>query len=261
MSTANTSTLTILQFFLIFLAALTAGALNAVAGGGSFFTFPTLLFVGVPSIIANATNTIALWPGVVAGIGAYRREIARLKPHLATFGVVSLIGGGLGAWLLLNTEETAFTRMVPYLLLIATLVFASSGYINRYTRNHSGPGFAANRLLALSIQLVIATYGGFFGGGIGIMMLALLSVSGIEDMNQMNALKLTLNATINGVAVVMFIVAGKVLWPAALVMIVGAILGGYGGAMLAQRVEQVWVRRFVVAVGALLTIYFFTKYH
>jgi hypothetical protein len=112
----------------------------------------------------------------------------------------------------------------------------------------------------LLLQFAIAVYGGFFGGGIGIMMLALLSVSGLETMNQMNALKLALNALINGVAVITFIVAGVVNWPAALVMIVGAVVGGYGGAIAAQRVEQVWVRRFVVGVGAILTIYFFNKY-
>jgi hypothetical protein len=171
-----------------------------------------------------------------------------------------MVGGGLGALLLLKTGETAFSRMVPFLLLLATVIFASSGSLNRWLRSRDGRTLANHQWIVLLLQFMIAVYGGFFGGGIGIMMLALLSVSGFEDMNQMNALKLVMNALINGVAVLIFILAGQVNWPAALVMIVGAILGGYGGAILAQRVEPIGVRRFVVGVGALLTVYFFIKY-
>jgi hypothetical protein len=252
--------MTLLQFGFLFLAAVAAGGLNAAAGGGSFFTFPTLLFVGVPAISANATNTIALWPGVLASVGAYRRQLGKIKQHLLTFGLTSLIGGGAGALLLLNTQESTFSKMIPFLLLLATIIFATSDRLNVWLRERTGHTLADNLWVLLLVQLVIAVYGGFFGGGIGIMMLALLSVSGIDDINQMNALKLVLNAMINGVAVVIFIVNGVVNWPAALVMIVGAIMGGYGGGLLAQRVKQVWVRRFVVMVGSVLTIYFFYKY-
>ena len=252
--------MTLLQYGLLFIAAAAAGAMNAAAGGGSFFTFPTLLFVGVSPIIANATNTVALWPGVIAGVGAFRQELGKIRPHLATFGVVSLVGGGIGAVLLLNTQETTFSKMIPFLLLLATVIFASSGWFNRWQRAHAGGGIAGHRWLVLVLQLLIAIYGGFFGGGIGIMMLALLSVSGFEDMLEMNALKLVLNVMINGVAVIIFVVAGMINWPAALVMIVGSVSGGYGGGMLTRRLPQIWVRRFVVAVGVVLTIYFFDRY-
>jgi uncharacterized protein len=252
--------MTLIQFGLLFLAAIAAGAMNAVAGGGSFFTFPALLFVGVPSIEANATNTIALWPGVLAGIGAYRHELAHLRDKLLPMAVVSLIGGGMGALLLLNINESTFEKMIPFLLLLATAIFASSPRVNQWMRSRKGPTLADRQWLVLLMLFAIAVYGGFFGGGIGIMMLALLAISGFEDISQMNALKLVLNAMINGVAVVLFVIAGKVVWAAGLVMIAGAILGGYFGALLAQRVQQIWVRRFVVAVGSFLTIYFFYKY-
>ncbi len=252
--------LTPVQLVLVFLAAAGAGVLNAVAGGGSFLTFPTLLFVGIPSIRANATNTIALWPGVVAGIGAYLKEVRSQVSRLIPMGIISMLGGGIGAWLLLHIQETTFSHMIPYLMLIATAIFASSGVINGWLRSQNKPALAGSLWAILIFQFLIAIYGGFFGGGIGIMMLALLSVSGFENMNRMNAVKLTLNALINGVAVIMFIAAGAVEWAAAVVMIVGAILGGYGGARLAQRVDQKWVRRFVVGVGTLLTVYFFFKY-
>lgn len=252
--------MTIVEYGLLFVAAMAAGALNAVAGGGSFFTFPTLLFVGVPSIEANATNTIALWPGVLAGVGAYRKELAALKDRLLWMGAISLVGGGVGALLLLRTDESTFERMIPFLLLLATVIFGTSPRVNAWMRSRKGGTLADNRAALVVLQFVIAVYGGFFGGGIGIMMLALLAISGMEDMSQMNALKLVLNTLINGVAVITFVVAGAVIWDAAVVMIIGAILGGYGGALLAQRVEQVWVRRFVVTVGAFLTVYFFYQY-
>lgn len=252
--------ITPLEFAFLFLAAVAAGGLNAVAGGGSFFTFPTLLLVGVPSVPSNATNTIALWPGVVAGIGAYRQHLSKLRSRLLPYATISMIGGGAGAWLLLSIPETTFERMIPFLMLTATSIFASSGPINRWMRSGEHGTLESRLWLLLLLQFVIAVYGGFFGGGIGIMMLALLSVSGIEDMNEMNSLKLVLNAMINGVAIILFVLGGKIYWPAAAVMIIGAIAGGYAGAMVAQRVEQKWVRVFVIVVGSVLTIYFFTKY-
>src|SRR5687768_16086168 len=156
--------MTLPEYALLFIAALAAGALNAVAGGGSFFTFPTLLFVGVPSIEANATNTIALWPGVLAGVGAYRKELASLRDRLVWMGLISLVGGGVGALLLLNTDESTFERMIPFLLLIATVVFATSPRVNQWLRSREGPTLAENRLAIVVLQFIIAVYGGFFGG-------------------------------------------------------------------------------------------------
>lgn len=252
--------MTLLEFVFLFAAAVAAGAQNAIAGGGSFYTFPSLVFVGVPEITANATNTIALWPGVLAGISAYRDQLPKLRKKLLAYGPVSLIAGGLGAILLLKTPESTFEKLIPFLLLLATLIFASSARINRYLRSRKITALENNLWISLLLQFVIGVYGGYFGGGIGIMMLALLSVSGMDDLNEANALKLVLNSLINGVAVVIFIAAGAVLWSAAVVMIVGAIIGGYGGAILARRVDQKYMRMFIVAVGLFLTVYFFIKY-
>jgi uncharacterized protein len=252
--------ITLLEFMFLFLAALAAGGLNAVAGGGSFFSFPTLIAVGVPSIQANATNTVALWPGVVSSSVAYRKTLHKLRDRLLRFGAVSLIGGGVGAWLLLNTPESTFERLIPFLLLLATAIFATSPRINAWLRSQNRHPLENNIPAQMVLQFVIGIYGGYFGGGIGIMMLALLAISGMDDLNEANALKLVLNTLINGVAIIIFVVAGQIVWAAAGVMIVGAVLGGYGGALAAQRVDQKYVRRFVVTVGALLSVYFFYKY-
>jgi uncharacterized protein len=254
--------MTITQALFLFGAAALGGALNAVAGGGSFFSFPALLFVGVPEVSANATNSVALWPGYVASMAAYRRELARLWRELLGLCVMSLIGGAIGALLLLRTSDATFARMIPWLLLAATLIFATSQPAMRWLRArqpHNGAASPRRRLVVTLLQLPIAIYGGFFGGGVGILMLAALAIAGMEDIHEMNALKALFSALINGVAVLLFIVAGVVQWPAALVMIGGAIVGGYGGAALARLIKPPLVRRFVIAVGAVLTVYFFIK--
>jgi uncharacterized membrane protein YfcA len=252
----------LLQALFLFGAAALGGALNAVAGGGSFFSFPALLFVGVPEVSANATNSVALWPGYVASMGAYRRELARQRGTLLPLSVVSLIGGAIGAWLLLRTSDQTFAQMIPWLLLLATVIFASSQPLMRWLRArqdlHGAPS-TARRVGVTLLQLPIAIYGGFFGGGVGILMLAALSIAGMEDIHEMNGLKALFSTLINGVAVALFIVAGVVRWPAALVMVGGAIVGGYGGAALARLVPPAQVRRFVIVVGATLTVYFFIR--
>jgi uncharacterized membrane protein YfcA len=249
--------MTLLQGLFLLGAAALGGALNAVAGGGSFFSFPALLFVGVPEVSANATNSVALWPGYVASMGAYRRELMRLRGTLLWLSVLSLIGGAIGALLLLRTSDATFARMIPWLLLAATLIFACSRPAMRWLQTHHGAPSPRRRAAVTLLQLPIAIYGGFFGGGVGILMLAALSLAGMEDIHEMNGLKALFSALINGVAVLLFIVAGVVQWPAALVMIAGAIAGGYGGAALARLVAPAMVRRFVIAVGAALTVYFF----
>jgi uncharacterized protein len=247
---------------LLFLAAFLAGTLNSVAGGGSFISFPTLMFTGVPPINANATNTIALWPGTLASAAAYRSELRGQRRRLLIMGGPSLVGGLLGALLLLRTPEPVFLRLVPYLLLLATLLFAFGGQITGNLRQRlgrvGGPSWLPEAAAAL-LQLVIATYGGFFGGGIGIMMLATLALMGMDDVHEMNGVKTVLASLINGVAVVTFIIAGAIYWPQAALMIVGAVLGGYGGARTARRLDPLMVRRFVIAVGIVMTVYFFVK--
>lgn len=246
---------------LLLLAGAGGGALNAVAGGGSFLTFPTLVFQGVSPIIANATSTVALWPGSIASTGAYRDDLRTLRRYLVPFSVASLLGGYLGAWLLLRTSPDDFRALVPWLILVATLVFAFGDRVVTRLRARSDgeprPPARWGFPLAVATQLLIATYGGFFGGGMGIMMLATFTIFGMRDIHAMNGMKSWLAVAINGVAVVTFVAAGAVLWPQALVMLAGAVAGGYGGARLARRVAPGRVRRFVIALGAVLTVYFF----
>jgi uncharacterized protein len=286
------------QGLILFCAAILGGTLNAVAGGGSFIGFPALVFTGLPAIPANATNTVALWPGSVASVGAYRRELAEQKPALLILLIsTSLIGGILGALLLLKTPPEVFVHLVPYLLLVATLLFTFSGPITTRLRRQglrtSAPSggnkptpfedespaegfrtadplqlstaptlekarqFGVPTFIGLSLaQMAIAVYGGYFGGGIGILMLATLAMMGMNDIHVMNALKTLLASCINGVAVITFIIAGVVVWPQAILMIIGAIIGGYGGAYYARKIEQKWVRLFVILVGFSMTFYF-----
>jgi uncharacterized protein len=254
--------MSLLQAVALFVAAVLGGTLNSVAGGGSFITFPTLLFAGVLPINANATSTVALWPGSVASAGGYRYSLNVKRPLLLTLGAASLLGGILGARLLLLTPQKTFLQLVPYLLLVATLLFAFGGHITaRLPKRTSLDERLSPRSLAplAAVQLVIAIYGGFFGGGIGILMLAAFALMGMEHIHSMNALKNILASCINGVAVVMFIQAGVIAWPQAAVMIVGAITGGYGAAIIARTIDPRLVRRFVIAVGLIMTVYFFIR--
>ena len=257
--------MTLLSAILLFVAAMLGGALNSVAGGGSFITFPALFFSGVPPIQANATSTVALWPGSIASVSAYRREIAKQNRVLMIVLVsISLIGGILGAILLLRTSQSTFVKLIPYLLLLATVLFAVSPFITARLRKRSSikkeDHISWVRLAGISLlQLVIAVYGGYFGGGIGIMMLASLGIMGMDNIHEMNGMKTVLQSCINGVAVVTFIIAGAVYWPEAIVMIAGAIVGGFSGASIARKLDQRIVRGFVILVGIVMTIYFFVK--
>ncbi len=256
-------TMTFLQACLLFIAAILGGTLNSVAGGGSFIAFPALIFTGVPPINANATNTVALWPGSVASMRAYRKELAEQdRKLLFVLGVTSLVGGVFGALLLLRTPQSTFTLLIPYLLLLATLLFTFSkpitGFLRKYMPHKEQSSWPALLVVAF-FQIIIAIYGGYFGGGIGILMLATLGMMGMEDINEMNAVKTLLQASINGVAVITFIIAGAVAWPQAILMVVGAIIGGYGGAYFARQIDQRWIRLFVILVGSSMTLYFFLR--
>jgi uncharacterized membrane protein YfcA len=253
------------QIILLFVAAILGGTLNAVAGGGTFITLPTLIFTGVLPINANATSTIALWPGSVASMSAYRKELmTQNRTVVIVLAVTSLIGGILGAELLLSTSQSTFLTLLPYLLLLATVLFAVSGPITAQMRKRQKETAEVKtqriwiRLGVIAIlQFIIAIYGGYFGGGIGILMLATLGLMGMENIHEMNAVKTLLTTFINGVAVIIFIVRGVVEWPQAIVMIVGAIIGGYGAAYFARKIDQRIVRAFVILVGVSMTIYFF----
>jgi uncharacterized protein len=251
--------MTLPQAALLFGAAVAGGALNSVAGGGSFLSFPALLFTGMPPVQSNATNTVALWPGALASAIGYRNELAGEKHALIIeFVVISLVGGIAGAVLLLHTPQSTFMKMIPWLLLVATLIFTFGGKITRALRAR---GYELSTPIVLLLQLITAVYGGFFGAGIGILMLAILSLIGMEHIHQMNGLKNILATCINGVAVIAFILAGVVEWRQAALMIVGGIIGGYGTAKFVQRLDPRYVRGFVIAVGFAMTAYFFWKTH
>ena len=244
----------------MFVAGGLGGALNSVAGGGSFIAFPALLFTGVPPIPANATNTIALWTAAAASGGAYRRRLDVARSVLRPLLAASLVGGVAGALLLLKTPQQTFMRVLPWLTLGATLLFAFGRKLAGARGSiveHEATGLALAG--ATLFQLAVAVYGGYFGGGMGIVMLAMLATLGMTDIHAMNALKSVMGFVINGVAVVTFIVARAVYWKQGLVMIVGGVLGGYLGAHYAQKIPQVWIRAFVVLVGAGMTVYFFWK--
>jgi hypothetical protein len=255
--------MSVVNAILLFLAAMLAGVMNSVAGGGSFISFPTLIFTGVMPIAANATSTVALWPGSVASVGAYWTKLPRNARLLVPLTLVSLVGGLIGALVLLRTPQATFMRLVPYLFLVATLLFTFGKKLSQLMGalvKTSGPPSLWAIVGASLAQLLIAVYGGFFGGGIGILMLALLAIIQMEDIHRMNAVKSLLAAAINGAAVVTFIVAKAVFWPQSAVMIVGAIVGGYGGAHMAQRLNPKLVRGFVILVGFSMTAYFLFRY-
>jgi len=246
---------------LLFSAAVAGGAINSVAGGGSFLCFPALLFTGIPPVNANATNTMALWPGTVASAGAYRRQIkAEDRKLLLPLIAAGTMGGLLGATILLKTPQKSFLHMIPYLLSAATLIFAASGRIGNFVRSRTGHLHKRTMTavwVAAIAQLVIATYIGFFGAGAGILMLAMLSMLGIESIHTMNAYKTILASICNGIAIIAFIVRGAIYWRQAILMLVGAMLGGYYGAHFAQKVNSRYVRYIVIAIGAAMSVYFF----
>ncbi len=247
--------MTVTTAILLFFAAVAGGAINSVAGGGSFVAFPALLFAGVPPVPANATNTIALWPGSLASVLAYRREVREAKHELLPLAVAAFAGGLAGSLLLLRTKESTFVLLIPWLLLFATLLFTFGGAAaRRLTRGAHAPLWAG-----VAAQLFISVYGGYFGGGMGIMMLAVLTLLGMTHIHRMNALKSVLGTLINGVAVVAFVIAGAVRWAPGVVMIAGGILGGYAGAALARRVSPQHVRRVVMVIAWGMTLYFFVK--
>ena len=234
--------------------------MNAVAGGGSFVAFPTLLFTGVPLIPANATNTLSLWVGTAVSGGAYRRHLNLPRRILLPLVSMGLLGGLAGALLLIKTPAHTFLRLIPWLMLAATLLFTSGRHLTgRLSAGISHQASNAAIAGASFFELLVAIYGGYFGGGIGIMNLAMFAALGMTDIHEMNALKIVLVAVINGVAAVTFIATDSIVWPQALVMIVGAGLGGYASAHYAQKLPQSLVRAMIITLGVGMTIYFFLK--
>lgn len=243
-------------------AAFIAGAINSIAGGGTLISFPALVWAGVPIVMANATNTVAIWPGSAAGAFGFRREIASLQRWQYLLTIPSLLGGIGGAMLLLSTPEKTFARIVPFLILGATLLLAAQEVITRrmkrFMEMHDHPS-RAWVAFAFAFQLLVGIYGGYFGAGIGILMLAALGLIGMNDLHKMNGLKNLLAISINGIAAVYFIVQGAVAWSAVLIMAVTSIVGGYAGARVARRLGRRFVRAFVVTIGLLMTVLLFVR--
>ena len=244
----------------LFGAGILGGAMNAVAGGGTFFVFPALLFAGVPPVPARATNTVALWPGLAASVRAFWPRLNVARRLLVLLICISLVGSAAGAVLVIRTPAGVFMRLVPGLMLSATVLFALGP---RLSRGAAGRGALENAkgkiALAALFELVAAVYGGYFSGGIGILILAILGAMGMSDIHEMNALKIVLTTLINGVAVVTFIAAREVYWPQALVILTGAVLGGYFAGHYSQKLPATWVRAFVLVVGGSMTTYFFVR--
>ena len=259
-----------------------AGAVNSVAGGGTLLTFPVLLWTGQSALIANATSAVALWPGQMSSLWGYRREIGRERAAVLVLGAASLVGGLTGAILLLKTNPAVFAKIVPFLLLAATLLFIVQEPVSRWLRGRGANSDSAEPAdaesvgspvparkeravaavslpVAAAMQVAIAIYGGYFGAGAGILMLTALGLMGYTNIHQMNGLKNLNAAILNGIAALIFIAKGIVDWRIALLMACGSIVGGLAGAGTARRIGQKNVRRIIIGIGFALTIYLLAR--
>lgn len=247
-----------LSYLVLAVAGLAAGALNAVAGGGTFLSFPALVWAGVPPVAANATATLSALPGYAASAWAYRREL-RAQGALTVRAIVliAVAGGLLGAALLLVTPQRVFSDMVPWLLLLATVVFAAGPW---FVRQLAGRGVGApGVVVAGGLLLAVTIYGGYFNGGLGILLLAAFGLVGFTDLHAMNGLKNMVSAVLSFASVTAYAAAGLIDWRAAALLGVATALGGVIGAQIARRVRNTaWLRAFITAVGAGMTVAFFS---
>jgi uncharacterized protein len=256
----------------LLIASMLAGALNAMAGGGSFLSFPALLGTGILPIPANATNTVALWPGQFASIVAYWEDLKHNLRLLVPLGTAALLGGLGGGIVLLRTGQATFLHLVPWLLLVAALLFAASNPISKWLQRRaaerkrahesSGASLPASRLSLVPLfvgMVLVCFYIGYFGAGAGFLVMSLLAIFGVEEINQINALKVVTTCLANGIAVVTFIVEKQVVWHYCLLMMVTAAVGGYVGGRYSRRVDARMMRMAVVAIGLGMAAYFFWK--
>lgn len=245
---------------LLLVAAFTAGALNAVAGGGSFLTLPALVFTGVPPVVANATGTVALLPGYMAGAWGFKDDM-QSPPGLSMKQVValSLVGGSVGAALLLFTPDATFRKVVPWLLLAATAMFAFGPQLRAWAAGKNAAHAAPSVAKAAIGMLIVAIYGGYFNGGLGILLLALFGLLGQTSLNAMNGMKNLVSALLTAIAVAIYAVGGIVQWQQAIIMMVAATLGGYLGARVARKIPAHILRWGIVATGLVMAALFFAK--
>jgi uncharacterized membrane protein YfcA len=247
----------ILEIALLFISGVLTGAINAVAGGGTFLSFGALTLAGIPPVVANATSSITQFPGYVTSTLAYWSDFRTFWRGALALVVASLLGGLLGAWILLQLDNPSFREMVPWLLLAATALFAAGPWLKPAPK--PGQEAAVGGVFGWVLQFVTSIYGGFFGAGMGVMMLATLGLSQPGDYHRLNALKNMLATVIAAVAIVVFVWGGVVAWPQAFVMIPGVAIGGWSGVWVARRVPQVYMRWLVIAVGLLLAVYYFVS--
>jgi len=244
----------------LFFAGFLGGMLNSIAGGGSFITFPALLFVGVPPISANATNTFASCSGYISGAYGFRKELQVHKNELLKFILISLVGGIAGAWLLLQTPESLFREAIPWLLLFATILFIFGEKLNnslKQSTSHHRHAPTVGRILLLLMLLAVCLYGGFFNAGLGIIILSYLALAGFTDINAMNGLKLLVSSAVSLVAIGLFIYDGVIAWNEGIIVLLGTLAGGYIAARVSRQLSQAYVRIFVILASSSITIYFF----
>ncbi len=244
----------------LFTAGLLGGILNSIAGGGSFITFPALLFFGVPPISANATNTFSSCAGYLSGAYAFRKDLRAHKKELPLIILMSLTGGIAGAWLLLQTPESTFREIIPWLLLFATLLFIFGEKLNSLLRqltSYHQHASLIGRVLQISLLLGVCVYGGFFNAGLGIIVLSYLALAGYSNINAMNGLKLLVSSTISLVAIVLFIYSGVIAWTEGVSVLLGTLVGGYLAAHISRKLSQKYVRSFIILASCGITFYFF----
>jgi uncharacterized protein len=250
---------TFFDVVLITAAGFVAGAVNAVAGGGTFFTFAALVATGLPTLDANATSSVALVPGYAASATAYRNEVRMYFREMIPLALIGIVGAIVGSLLLLWLGDGGFRPLVPWLLLTATLLFAFSPQIRNFITEKAGGRASIQKAIAYGIMIVISIYGGFFGAGMGIILLAALSILESGNFHKSNTIKAIIALVIQIMSGVILIAGGLVHWPYALVTMIASIAGGYLGVSIARRVPEKIIRATVVTVGAVLTVIFFLK--
>lgn len=248
------------ELLILFVAGFFGGVLNAIAGGGSFITFPALMFVGVPPISANATNTFSACAGYMSGTYALRKDIRQDRKNLIKLILISFIGGIAGAILLLRTPEEVFLEAVPWLLLFATILFIFGGQLNSTLKNLSGRhkhASAVGGFLLMLLLFGVCLYGGFFNAGLGIITLSYLALAGYTNINTMNGIKLLVSSCVSLIAIVLFIIDGVIDWYSGMIVLIGTLAGGYYAAHYSRQLPQQWVRNFVIVASCGITAYFF----
>lgn len=237
----------------------TAGAINAVAGGGTLLTFPVLLLCGTPPVLANATSTVGLVLGTAGSLVGFRGHMRAIRPLVLRFVPVCLVGAAIGSWLLTRTNDDQFSTLVPFLVLFATVLFFLQGFLRRASREHHAQETARAVWFSLALQLPVSIYGAFFGAGMGILMLASFGFMGMTHIHEMNALKNLLGSLINVVAAMWFIAAGMVNWPQALALTTGALVGYFLGAHFSQRISPRRVRHLITGIGLVISAVMFWR--